>query len=198
MRLNRQQLHELRAGRKPCLYTKDHPGYEVGLNRKVTNVDERVIVLEVAQVKVAELTGQHARMAGFESRAELMQSLGYHPEGPRAELGFEVWETVLRRDISHRPRLLHRKLHRGYTTNPFMADREVGEAVESDYDERFRADADMHAGQQAVIYQAAWDAQSLAQRVQRLVADPNTSREQLRSLEQRILQLERRAQRKAA
>jgi hypothetical protein len=142
MRLNRQQLHELRAGRKPCLYTKDHPGHEIGLNRKVTNVDERVVVLEVSQVKVAELTGQHARLAGFESRAELMQSLGYTADGPRADLDFECWETVLERDPSHHPRLLHKDASRGYTENPHLALQDEPEAVEREYLDRFSREAE--------------------------------------------------------
>lgn len=198
VRLTKVQLRELRAGRKPRIYSKSHPGYEVGLVRKVVHQDDRVVVVDVGKVAVAGLGEHEARLAGFDSREGLMQSLGYVAAGPPPDYGFEVWETVLERDTAHRSRLLHRKLHRGYTDNPFVADPDVGEAVEPEYDERFRDDAERNAGQQAVIYQAAWGAQSLVRRLTRLVDDPNTSPEQLRSLEQRIAQLERRAQRKAA
>lgn len=201
MRLNRAQLHELRAGRKPRIYTKAHPGFEVGLNRKVTNVDERVVVAEVGQVKVAELTGQHARLAGFESRAELMQSLGYTTDGPRADLGFECWETVLERDPSHHPRLLHKDASRGYTENPHLALPDEPEAVEPAYLDRFAAESRSGIELRALVRQAENESRPLSERVRML---EHAQREgvdvsrQLAAIKGRVEAAERALRKKAA
>lgn len=174
------------------------PRWEIGKDYLLSSKHSaRFIVRDIRSEYLHEADDDQAQRERFRDAEELFAHWREtYGTGPLVEV--ETWVITTELDRSHKLRLLHRDSSHGYTSNPGLALQDAGEAVEPAYDKRFREDADLIAGQQEAIYEAAWEAQSLIRRLQKLIDDPNTSREQLFSIERRISQLEKRAQRRAA
>lgn len=153
--------------------------------------------MDVQSQLLHEVDDEQARREVFKDREALFaywrKTYGV---GPLIEV--PTWIITVELDRSHHFELLAIDSSHGYTSDPNHALKDAGEAVEPSYRERFREEAILSGKQKATIYEAAWEAQSLVRRLQKLIDDPNTENEQLFSLERRIRQLEKRAQRKAA
>lgn len=188
--------HILRAGQVAELRVKkldDEPlEFAVGDQPKILGT--RCHVAEIREQDLQTVTDREAERSGYENRGALFQALGYIAAGPNFEV--PIWVIVLKPE--EHIRLLHRDSSHGYTENRHLALQDEPEAV-SDADlQRYAEDAQLIAGQQAEIYNAAWERQSLVRRLEKIVNDPSTEPAQLASLRKRIEQIERRAQRKAA
>jgi len=176
----------------------EDPRWQIGRDYLLSSKHEaRFVVRDIRAEYLHEADDEQAQREVFKNAHELFAHWREtYGTGPLIEV--ETWVITTELDRSHKLRLLHKDSSHGYTSNPGLADALAGEAVEPVYDEQFRQDAERNAGQQEAIYQAAWEAQSLIRRLQKLIDDPYTEREQLFSIERRIAQLEKRAQRKAA
>lgn len=142
MRLTKFQLRELRAGRRPRLFTKNHPGHEVGISRKVVNHEERVVVVEVGKVLAHEITRVDAMLAGYDDLPDLMQALGYHRTGPNPAMKFEVWMTLFERDLTERPRFMHKDSSHSETESHVLALDADAERPPKAWEDRFAGQAE--------------------------------------------------------
>jgi hypothetical protein len=168
------------------------------------NDGERLIITSYRLSDLRHITDEEARAEGAKDRGDYFRWWyeevdGVKPPASTGEPWFAtpVWVITAVRDAGHRVRNLTKDSTHGYTES-LIGVLEVGEGVEDSYLKRFEQDAQLIAGQQQEIYEAAWNAQSLARRVALLEANPATSEHQLASLRKRVEQLEKRAQRKAA
>lgn len=176
----------------------DDPRWEIGRDYLLSSRHKaRFVCVDVRSQLLHEVDDEQARREVFKDREALFAYWRKtYGTGPLVEV--PTWIITVELDRSHKLKLLAADSSHGYTTDPAHALRDAGEEVDDTYAERFSEQAGLSGRQKAAIYEAAWEAQSLVRRLQKLIDDPNTENEQLYSLERRIRQLEKRSQRKAA
>lgn len=97
----------------------------------------QIKVLGVREQLLREVTDEEAQAEGFPNRGAFFRwwrETHERVEAPASEdepiTRIPIWVVTFELDRSHHPRLLHKKPHRGYTSNPHEALRDEPEAVD--------------------------------------------------------------------